>query len=199
MFWDSCVFIRYITADSDGDGYADICRFVEDAKRGERKIYFSTITFAEIRQEHFKPSFGSIQEFFDDLGSNFYPIEPSPNILVAAGELRSARSTNPGDPNPPNKREIGTPDAIHLMTCLYARDVLGISDIVFNTFDKGNGKGWEGRTVPIIGFERWFPEGTRTQRVKDVCGLTRKPPRHPEPMFESIVTHGRAPQPEDRA
>lgn len=172
---------------------------MHESRDGKRKIHYSTITYTEIRQEFFKGAgYGSITEFFSDLGTNFYPIEPNPNILIASGELRSAKSTNPSDPNPPNQRSIGTPDAIHLMTCLYARDVLGIPDIVFHTFDKGNGTGWEGRTVPIIGFERWFPE-PRQPRVADVCGLVRVPPLHPQPGMKGIISYDRLSHPEGRA
>jgi hypothetical protein len=72
LFWDSCVFIRYIIGDKSAACFHDISRFIEEAKQGRRKIYFSTLTFAEIRQEFFVGSpFGSIKEFFNDLGSSF--------------------------------------------------------------------------------------------------------------------------------
>jgi hypothetical protein len=199
LFWDSCVFIRYLIGDDSSKCYRDICSFVHDAKIGNYKIHFSTIVFTEIRQEHFRaPGYGSIIELFDDLGSNFFPIEPNPNILISSGELRSCQSTNPGDPNPPQQRSIGTPDAIHLVSCLYARDVLGVDDIVFHTFDRGKGNGWEGRTVPIIGFEKWFPEATRTPMVSKVCGLTRVEPFHPQPMLEGMLPRRGPDQTDDR-
>jgi hypothetical protein len=193
LFWDSCVFIRYLIGDDTAPHFNDIARFIEDAKARRRKIYFSTLTFAEIRQEFFKGSdFGTVGEFFEDLGASFYPIEPSPNILIKTGELRSAKSTNPGDPNPPTQRSIATPDAIILATCLFARDELDISDIVFHTTDEGKGKNWYGRSVPIIGFERWFPEATRTDMVNRVCSLAREKPIHPIPQLDlGTVVHGK--------
>jgi predicted nucleic acid-binding protein len=188
LFWDSCVFIRYLIGDDTAPHYTDISRFIGDAKSKKRKIYFSTLTFSEMRQEFFKGAdYGSIREFFADLGASFIPIEPSPNILIAAGELRSAKSTNPGDPNPPAQRSIATPDAILLATALFAKESLGIEDIVFHTTDEGKGKNWYGRSVPIIGFERWYPEATRTDMVKRVCNLAKEKPIHPEPTLEGIV------------
>ena len=196
LFWDSCVFIRYLIGDETAPHFEDISRYIEEAKRGDRTIYFSTITFAEIRQEYFKSGvFGSIKEFFSDLGANFIPIEPNPNILIQTGELRSARSTNPGDPNPPSQRAIATPDAIIMVSCLYARDALGIQDIVLHSTDEGKGKGWAGRAVPIVGFERWFPESTRTPMVNQICSLPRIPPAHPEPTLKGIIISGRFPKP----
>jgi hypothetical protein len=118
------------------------------------------------------------------LESNFEPIDPNPNILIGAGELRDATPTNP-DPKQPTGRVIGTADAIHLMTCAYVADVLNVPDLVFHTYDAGKGTSWEGKCVPLLGFERWFPEGSRTPRVERVCSLPRKLPLHPEPdMFD---------------
>lgn len=197
LFWDSCVFIRYLINDSSAEHFDDICRFIEEAKSGKCIIYFSTITYAEMRQEYFRnTNFGEISEFFAALGSNFVPIEPNPNILIQTGELRSSTSTNPGDPNPPKQRAIATPDAIIVTTCLFARDSLGISDIVFHTTDEGKGKGWAGKSVPLLGFERWYPEATRTTMVSKICSLRREPPKHPEPMLKGIVTHERPIKPD---
>jgi hypothetical protein len=189
LFWDSCVFIRFLIGDESADHFSDIARFIGDAKAKRRTIYFSTLTLAEMRQEFFQGTgYGGVQEFFEDLGASFVPIEPNPNVMIASGVLRSAKSTNPGDPNPPAQRTIATPDAIILTTCLFAKDQLGIEDVVFQTTDEGKGKNWYGRSVPIIGLERWYPETTRTEMVQRVCSLTRERPIHPEPTLEGIVS-----------
>lgn len=190
LFWDSCVFIRYITNDVNAPYFGDIAKFVDEVKARKRQIYYSTISLAEFRQEYFDGSaFGSIQDFFDDMGSACLPIEPNPNIMISVSELRSAKSTNPSDPKVTG-RAIATPDAIVMMTALYARDALGIDDIVLHSTDEGKGKNWSGKSVPIIGFESWYPEATRTDRVKDICGLAREKPQHPEPdLFRGNVVH----------
>ncbi len=184
------MFIRYVTRDVDADHFQDIARFVVEAKAGKRQIYYSTISLAEFKQDHFVGSeFGSVRDFFDDMGSACIPIEPNPNVMISVGELRSARSTNPQIPSGPH-RSIATPDAIIMMSCLFARDALGVDDIVLHSTDEGKGKNWYGRSVPIVGLERWFPESTRTDRVKEVCSLPREKPVHPEPLLEGIVLHG---------
>jgi predicted nucleic acid-binding protein len=191
LFWDSCVFIRYLIDDSGGDCYADICRFVEEAKAGRRKIYYSTMIYAEIRETSIRKTneYLTIRGFVRDLGSSFYPVDPNPNILMAAGELRSSTAVNPNPMG--NNRVIGTADAIMLTTALYTRDVMGEKNLQFHSFDKGSGKSWEGKCVPLVGFQDWFPEANRTQSVSEVCGLDRGHPRHPEPMLEGVVIHGR--------
>lgn len=188
LFWDSCVIIRYVTR-SPSELLGDLDDYVESAKRGDRKIYCSTLAMTEIRPRYFiGGKFGSIRQFFIDMESAFYPVEPNPNILIAAGELRDAEPVNPSDDNAANVRTIGTPDAIHLMTCLYIRDSLEVRDIVFHTFDEGKGKTWEGKCVPLLGFERWFPAEVRTERVKEVCGLPRTKPIYPQGNLLREVT-----------
>ena len=180
LFWDSCVFIRYLTR-KPAAGLHDLDRFVEEAQNGDRTIHYSTIALTEIRPRYLKDTkHGSISDFFADMGSQFSPIDTNPNILLSAGELRDATPTNPSDSNTENQRSISMGDSIHLMSCLYLRDTLQVSDVIFHTFDEGKGKNWEGRCVPILGFERWFPADARTQRVNDVCGLTRCKPEHPQ-------------------
>lgn len=178
LFWDSCVFIRYLIGDPSNECFKDIEKFVEDAKRGERNIYFSTVAYAEIRGQHLRPGYGNVTDFFDDLGGSFFAIEANPNVMIATGELRSAQSVHPAHGK---SRVIATPDAIHLMTCTYARDVLGVPDITFHTFDNGCGKTWEGKCVPMLSFEEWFPKDDRSDRVKEVCALPREKPVHPLP------------------
>jgi hypothetical protein len=184
LFWDTCIFIRYITNDVQSPCFDDIARFIADAKNGKRKIFYSTISLAEFRDDYFEGSrFGSIRDFLDDMGSACIPIEPNPNVMISVGELRSAKSVNPAPGG--NSRPIATPDAIVMMSAVYAREALGINDIVLHSTDEGKGKGWAGKAVPIVGFENWFPEGSRTERVKQVCALPRIKPLHPEPQLLS--------------
>lgn len=179
MFWDSCVFLRYLT-ENPSDYVDDIARFISDAQRGDRKIYYSTICYTEIRPGYLKRQYSDIHELFKAWGRNFIPIEPNPNILIAAGEVRDVLPVNPSDPNTKTNRVIGTPDAIQLMTCLHLRDVLGVDDVVFHSFDKGRSTSWEGKCVPIIGFERWYPEEKRNGHIGDICSLPRAEPAHPD-------------------
>ncbi|MFC3442174.1 type II toxin-antitoxin system VapC family toxin [Sphingobium rhizovicinum] len=192
IFWDTCVFIRYLTNDVDSPHFNDIARFVGEAKSGKRKIFYSTITLAELKEEYFDSSrFGSVRDFFEDMGSACIPIEPNPNIMISVAELRSVKSTNPGNPSA-SGRVIATPDAIVLMSCVFARDAMGLTDIVLHSTDEGKGKGWAGKAIPIIGFENWYPEQSRTDRIRQVCALPREKPNHPEPdMFGENIIRGK--------
>jgi hypothetical protein len=197
LFWDSCVFIRYLTR-RPTELLADIDQYVSEARDGKYKIHCSTLVFCEIRPRFLKKrGFGTPTKFFSDFSAAFMPFDPNPNILSYAGSLRDHEPVNPGDPKigEENKRSIGTPDAIHLATCLYLRDTAGVKDIVFHTFDEGKGKSWEGRCVPLIGFERWFPPDRRIKEVADVCNLVRTRPKHPSPDLVTGAAHRAAVSP----
>jgi hypothetical protein len=84
------------------------------------------------------------------------------------------------NPNGGIDRVVGTADAIHLMTCLYARDVLGIGDIVFHTLDEGKNANWEGKCVPLVTYEKWTVGLPANKLVAEVCGLARNFPRRPQ-------------------
>jgi len=193
VFWDSCCFIRLITRTPD-ELLGDMEQYVHEARdKGKLKIHFSTIAFVEIRPRHFKGSkYGSIEEFFAHWGSAFHPFEPNPNILIYAGRLRDAVPENPfPKADPEKKRSVGPADAIHLATCLFLRDAAGVSDIEFHSFDEGKGgTSHDGKCVPIIGFERWFPESRRTKEVADVCGLPRRKPKHLSPDLATGGSNG---------
>lgn len=192
VFWDSCVFIRYFIGDTKAAHFDDICRYVEEAKSGKRKIHFSTVTLAEFRQEHFRESeFGSMREFLEDMGTACIPIEPNPNVMIQCSELRSADPIDPGRPNKKAARVLSTPDAIMLMSAVYAKEALGIDDLVLHSTDEGKGKNWSGKCIPVVGFERWYPDHVRTPVVQSVCNLERIKPIHPEPHLSGIVIHGR--------
>jgi hypothetical protein len=100
---------------------------------------------------------------------------------MLAGRLRAV---TPQNPPPVQKNEkhrlLGTGDAIHLATALYLRNSLGISNLVFHTLDEGKGETWEGRCIPLLGFERHYPSAIRNKQIQAACDLPREKPLYPQ-------------------
>jgi hypothetical protein len=67
-------------------------------------------------------------------------IDPSPNIMILAGQLKDLKYTK----NNTKGRQLGTPDAIMLASCVYLRDVLGVDVHHFHTYDNGKSRGIDG-------------------------------------------------------
>ncbi len=188
LYWDSCVFIRFIIGNVDDPFLSQLRQHVLDAQEGRTKIYYSTISFAEIRPQFFNhSSTRTIEDFFDDFQGAFHGIGPSPDILISAGKIRDHNYNNPaaGPPSKKNgshKRALGTPDAIHLMTCLHLRDTYNLTEIKFHTFDEGKGSTWEGKCVPLLSFEKWIT-GISDPLVTKVASLPREKPIHSRPAL----------------
>ena len=188
LYWDTCVFVRFITGKPEDTYLPQIRTHVSDAMKGSTVIHFSTIAMAEIRPQFFRGSkFGRIEEFFEEFQAAFYPIDPTPDILIKAGQVRDHQYHNPavGPPSEKNKeykRTLGTADAIHLITCLHLRDERKLSGIKFQTFDNGKGKTWEGKCVPLLTYEQWT-QGITDPLVARICSLQREEPMHPQPSL----------------
>jgi predicted nucleic acid-binding protein len=113
FYWDTCVFVAYLNDERQAYGNAidDIEQFLEESKRGDWKIYTSTITIAEIPRSRLKNrvTFPSFVEFLYDYQSAIVQIAPDPNIMEAAGQLHGMLYTKGH-----GIRRLDTPDAIHL-------------------------------------------------------------------------------------
>lgn len=180
-FWDSCVFIRYLTGEPN-DLVADIAQHITDAAAGTTLIHFSTIAFAEIKPSHLtKRGYGDMNDFLEDFQGAFSPIGPSPDILIRAGSVRDISYPSP---NGGADRIFGVADAIHLLTCVHARDDLGLKDIVFHTMDDGGSRNWEGKCVPLLSLQNWTAGIPKNPYVSKMVSLKRQMPTHPAPdMF----------------
>lgn len=177
MFWDSCIFIRFLIQHPQ-DYLSDITDYISDVKNGKRKVYFSTIAFSEIRPRHLTAkNIGTINDLFKDLGSAFIGIDPNPNILSGCGRIRDV---DPVHKVKTGKRALGVPDSIHLMTCLFIKETMGVDDIVFHSFDEGKSRGWEEKCVPPLHFEEWYEHAQDNAEIRKICELKRCKPEYPQ-------------------
>jgi hypothetical protein len=157
----------------------DITQHINDAADGKTHIHFSTVALAEIKPSHLiQKGYGDINDFMADFEGAFSPISPTPDILAQSGSVRDISYPHPtvGEKD----RVLGTADAIHLMSCVYVRDVLGIAKIVFHTLDAGKGKNWEGACVPLLTFEKWTVGIPKNPYVPKIVALKRELPTHPQ-------------------
>ena len=81
-------------------------------------------------------------------------------------------------------RQLGTPDAIMLATCVYLRDTLGVTVDHFHTYDRGKKRGLEGgKGIPLIGYQEWCEGLSNNPTASEIISLSRCQPIHPEPRF----------------
>lgn len=189
LFWDSCVFIRFLTGNKSTQYWADIRQYLEDSVSGTVAIFASTIVMAEVKPSHLTGGgYGNFQDFMDDFSGAFTFIDPSPDIMLGCAAIRDFTYPNPHKSTggtPANDRSLGIADAIHLLTCVYVRDQLGISDIKFHTMDDGKTKGVEGKCVPLLSFDKWVNGIPKNDYTGKICALPRTLPLHPQPKLVS--------------
>lgn len=186
LFWDSCVFIRFLIGDQTAEHYWDIKQHLEDAKNGVTVIHASTIIMAEIKPSHLTSSgYGSFRSFQEDFEGAISFIDPTPDILQWCGVVRDFTYPNPNSTakHPAKYKTLGMADAIHLLTCVFAKEVMNVPNITFHTMDDGKNKNAEGNCVTLLNFEKWtngIPKNPHTPRI---VSLPRSLPLHSSPRL----------------
>lgn len=74
-------------------------------------------------------------------------------------------------------------DSVHIATCLYVKESLGISDIVFHTFDDGRGHNYEEKAVSLLRYQEYCVHVAANEDVAAVCALPRCKPEHRSPKM----------------
>lgn len=182
-FWDSCCFIAFLNDERDAYDIDSLEQYLDEVKSGKARIFTSTIALAEVRPSFLKKrSTGSFADFVDDFSGSIELIEANPNVMILSGQLRDLKYNKPNE----KPRQLATPDAIMLASCLHLMDDMGVHINQFHTYDKGKKKGVDGsRAVPMLGYEDWCVGIAENEFARRVIKLSRVPPIHPAPKFIS--------------
>ena len=184
LFWDSCILCRYLT-ETPPEHLMDINQFIHEAKTGDAIIYFSTILLAEVRPSHLKKKgYLNFNDLQADLQGALRPIAPNTTIMMMASAMRDHVFKLKKMQKDQKERVMSVPDAIHLATCVYARDTLEIPSIAFHTFDDGKSKGPDGKSVSLLNFNEWSEHLAQDPVVAAVRALPIGEPLHPAPMMD---------------
>ncbi|WP_156467619.1 MULTISPECIES: PIN domain-containing protein [unclassified Methylobacterium] len=181
MYWDTCVFTAYLNNEVDayGNYISHIGQYLDEAVDGKCKIYCSSITLAEITRGNLNTSkYQKFEDFLDEYSAAVVQVTPDPVIMSLAGDLRSLQYEKTG-----GKRKLLTPDAIHIASALVIQDVYKVPIKALHTFDAGNSKGPEGRSLPILLAETWCDAIADDPIAQRLINLPRCKPEHPMPKF----------------
>jgi hypothetical protein len=139
---------------------------------------------AEVRSSWLNgKGYDSFQDFVADFEGALNLIGPTPSILMQAARLRGHSYHRTPKQSAEKNRVMSGMDAVHVATCMYLRDFLGISDIEFHTFDDGKGKNYEERAVSLLNFQDFSVHVANDPDVAMLCKLPRIKPTHPAPQL----------------
>lgn len=197
LFWDSCVFIRYLIGDETARHFDDISRYIDKAKHGKRIIYFSTLPSPKSAKSIFKPpSLAASRTFLRTWAQVSFrssrtqtSLSRPANCVAPRVQIRAIQIRQRNGRYRRRTRYFSSP-AFLCETCSAFR----ISRSKQRTKAKARvGRGAASRCSALsAGFQN---RGERLM-VSQVCSLVREAPMHPEPMLEGIVISGRFPKPE---
>lgn len=189
VFWDSCVLIRYLTR-QPREQINEIRTHLAEAKESKKRMFMSSMVIAEIKPSHLNAGgLHSFQDFVDDLEGALNVVSPSVPILMRASRLRDFSYYQTPQQKNEKTRVLSGMDAVHLATCIHVRDVLGVKDIEFHTFDDGRGTNYEQKAVSLLRYNQFSRHITSDADVRAVCDLPKLLPSHPSPrMFADPAT-----------
>jgi len=136
-FVDTNVVLHHANNDS-GPHASDIAQIFEEATGAtpSRKLFMSSILFAELRPSSFRPGkFKDYEEFLRYVRSLATVITPDPNIMLRVARMRDLRWKRPNARPEEKPKMLSMGDAIHLASALFVKEGYQIADLEFVTFD----------------------------------------------------------------
>ncbi len=131
------VLLRHARTES-GDSERDLETILTEAATGKRRLWVSSILFAELRPSAFVPGrFPTLREFVRYLRAIAVFVTPDPNTMLRAGRLRDVKWQRPAALRRPDEkpRFLSMIDAIQLASALWVKETAGVADLEFLAFD----------------------------------------------------------------
>jgi hypothetical protein len=133
------VLLRHARAES-GNSERDLETILTEGATGKRRLWVSSLMFAELRPSAFVPGqFPTLREFVRYLRSIATFVTPDPNAMLRAGRLRDVKWQRPAALRRPDEkpRFLSMIDAIQLASALWVKETAGVDDLEFLAFDDG--------------------------------------------------------------
>jgi hypothetical protein len=153
-FLHTSVLLRHASGDS-GEAERQIETILTKAVVTKRRVWISSILFAELRPSTFVPGrFATLFELTRYLRSLATLVTPDPNTMMRAARLRDAQWGTPAGARQADEkpRSMSLSDAIQIASALWVKEAVGIPDLEFLMFDeRSSDEG--GRRLSLLGLE----------------------------------------------
>ncbi|MGH6798587.1 MAG: hypothetical protein ACREDI_09435 [Roseiarcus sp.] len=195
-FLHTNVFLRHASGAS-GEAEEHIDRILTQAAVAQRRVWVSSILFAELRPSMFVPGrFDTLHEFTRYIRSLATLVTPDPNTMLRVARLRDAKWQRPADvrgaDEKPRTMSIG--DAIQIASALWVKEAGGITDLKFLMFDdwsSGEAKG--GARLSLLRLQDYAEDARANSDVMAAVRLTRIQPLRPTRSVPQTEPAGQEP------
>jgi hypothetical protein len=128
-FLHTSVFLRHAGGDS-GEAEQQIETILTKAAVAKRRVWISSILFAELRPSVFIPGrFATLFELTRYFRSLATFVTPDPNIMLRAARLRDVKWQR-------SQKPMSLGDAIQIASALWVKEALGVPDLEFLMLDE---------------------------------------------------------------
>jgi hypothetical protein len=137
-FLHTSVLLRHASGDS-GEAERQIETILTKAVVAKRRVWISSILFAELRPSTFVPGrFATLFELTRYLRSLATVVTPDPNTMMRAARLRDTKWKTPAGARQADEkpRSMSLSDAIQVASALWVKEVIGMPDLEFLMFDE---------------------------------------------------------------
>lgn len=138
-FFDTNVLLRHANDDS-GHEAQDIDKILRESvgPGKKRNIWISSVLLAELRPSNFVPGkFESVDDLGAYIRSVATVVTPDFATMMRVARLRDLKWCRPNSQAGEKARQMTLGDAIHIASAIWVKEVVGVKDLEFLTFDDG--------------------------------------------------------------
>ena len=183
-FLHTNVFLRHASG-SSGEAEEHIDRILTQAAVAKRRVWVSSILFAELKPSMFVPGrFKTLEGLTRYIRSLATLVTPDPNTMLRVARLRDAKWQRPADlggaDEKPRMMSLG--DAIQIASALWVKEAGGVSDLKFLMFDDWNSNEAAGSgRLSLLRLQDYAQDARANSDVMAAVRLTRiQPSRRPQ-------------------
>ena len=188
-FLHTNVLLRHASGAS-GEAEEHIDNILTQAAVAKRRVWISSMLFAELRPSMFVPGrFSALHELTRYIRSLATLVTPDPNTMLRVARLRDAKWQRPAavrgaDEKP---RMMSLSDAIQIASALWVKEAGGVTDLKFVMFDdwtSNDAKG--GARLSLLRLQDYAADARANSDVMAAVRLTRlQPVRQARPISQT--------------
>ena len=193
-FFHTNVFLRHASGAS-GEAGAHIDRILTEAAVAKRRVWVSSLLFAELRPSMFVPGrFGALEELARYIRSLATLVTPDPNTMLRVARLRDAKwqrtaGLRQEDEKP---RTMSFSDAVQIASALWVKEAGGVPDLRFLMFDEWSAnEARRGAPLSLLRLQDYASDARADSDVMAAVRLTRAQPYRQAPSLPQTASAGR--------